>query len=115
MTEAEFFAVTGKANDRVPRILADHQGDVETLVAHLEKLCKKTGAPYSSAQAIDTIIPQGHRHNTLLSVAGTMVRRGMCDEAIEAALLQVNARQCQPPLSAEHVFKIVQSTRKWRR
>jgi len=47
-------------------------------------------------------IPDGQRHSTLLSLAGSMRRRDMIDEEIEAALLKTNER-CDPPLPTDAV------------
>lgn len=55
------------------------------------------------------IIPEGERNARLASLAGTMRRRGMTQEAIEAALLEVNRQQCSPPLSDDEVIRIAQS------
>ncbi|HEY7154770.1 MAG TPA: bifunctional DNA primase/polymerase [Gemmataceae bacterium] len=55
------------------------------------------------------IIPLHHRDTTLASLAGTMRRRGMSREAIEAALLVTNAQQCDPPLDDAQVAKIAAS------
>jgi len=38
------------------------------------------------------LIPHGRQHYTLVSIAGTLARRGVCPEAIEACLLVVNKR-----------------------
>ncbi len=46
-------------------------------------------------------IPQGTRHNVLMSIAGTMRNCGMSAEEIEASLLIVNAHRCDPPLEGE--------------
>jgi DNA-binding CsgD family transcriptional regulator len=51
-------------------------------------------------------IPQGKRHPTLVSLAGTMRKRGMTAQEIEAALLVVNAERCAPPLPAAQVHDI---------
>ncbi|MGZ8513983.1 MAG: bifunctional DNA primase/polymerase, partial [Candidatus Limnocylindrales bacterium] len=48
-------------------------------------------------------IPDGQRNATLASLAGTMRRRGMTVEEIEAALVAVNAHRCQPPLPDDEV------------
>jgi hypothetical protein len=53
-------------------------------------------------------IPDGQRNSTLTSLAGTMRRRGMTQEAIEAALLAENVR-CDPPLSEQEVRDIARS------
>ena len=54
-------------------------------------------------------IPEGTRNTTLASLAGTMRRKGMTPEAIEAALLQENAQRCNPPLSEHEVKSIAAS------
>jgi hypothetical protein len=59
-----------------------------------------------------TSIPEGKRNTTLTSLAGSMRRRGMQPEEIEAALLAVNLR-CVPPLSEEQVHKIAVSVGKY--
>ena len=54
-------------------------------------------------------IPSGQRNHTLTSLAGTMRRRGMTEEAISAALLETNKLQCQPPLPEAEVKNIARS------
>ncbi|HEX5085152.1 MAG TPA: bifunctional DNA primase/polymerase [Blastocatellia bacterium] len=54
-------------------------------------------------------IPEGHRNDTLMSLAGTMRRRGMGAEEIEAALLVTNNKRCDPPLAEDEVRKIASS------
>ena len=49
------------------------------------------------------------RNVTLTSLAGTMRRRGMSVEAIEAVLLAENTRRCQPPLDESSVRTIAKS------
>jgi putative DNA primase/helicase len=53
-------------------------------------------------------IPEGQRNATLTSLAGTMRRRGMSEDAIEAALLAENQR-CSPPLPKTEVQRIAKS------
>jgi hypothetical protein len=60
----------------------------------------------------DEVIEEGKRDDTLASLAGTMRRRGMGREEIEAALLIVNARRCQPALDESQVAKIAASIAK---
>jgi len=55
---------------------------------------------------ISGAIPEGHRNDTLMSLAGTMRRRGMGAEEIEAALLVTNNKRCDPPLAEDEVRKI---------
>ena len=51
----------------------------------------------------------GQRNNRLASVAGTMRRRGLSQEAIEVALLAENSQRCDPPLSETEVRRIAAS------
>jgi hypothetical protein len=57
-------------------------------------------------------IPDGKRNGTLTSLAGTMRRRGMSQEAIEAALLVENKR-CDPPLSEKDVLTVARSVSRY--
>jgi putative DNA primase/helicase len=56
--------------------------------------------------AIGGTIPEGQRNDTLMSLAGTMRRRGMGAEEIEAALLVTDNKRCDPPLPEDEVRKI---------
>ena len=58
-------------------------------------------------------ISQGSRNETLASLAGTMRRRGMTPEAIEAALLAENTVKCNPPLLDDEVIKIAASVARY--
>jgi hypothetical protein len=58
-----------------------------------------------SANAGEPIL-EGHRNNTLTSLAGTMRRRGMTISEIFAALSVVNRERCVPPLDEEEVRQI---------
>jgi primase-polymerase (primpol)-like protein len=104
---ARFFAVTGRSADVL--VITDHQHDIELLVANLD-----AGKPQQSRR-IEGTIPYGIQHNTLVSIAGTLFRRGLCMEAIEAALLEVNKRQCQKPGPEENIRRIARSTARWQR
>jgi hypothetical protein len=108
---ARFFTVTGRSNGVT--VITDHQADIEALVAHLDSGRRHYHQPQRGPQVMSGPIPQGQRHNTLVSLAGSMYRRGMTPDAIEAALLVTNERQCDPPYLPEHVRKIVSSTWRW--
>ncbi len=56
-----------------------------------------------------TVFAEGSRNNSLFSLAGSMRRRGMGLEAIEAALLATNASQADPPLPESEVMQIANS------
>ena len=57
-------------------------------------------------------IPDGKRNGTLTSLAGTMRRRGMSQEAIEAGLLAEN-RRCDPRMAEKEVLTIARSVSRY--
>jgi putative DNA primase/helicase len=63
----------------------------------------------NGSAAIGSAIPEGRRNDTLTSLAGTMRRRGMGFDEIEAALLVTNNKRCDPPLAEDEVRKIASS------
>jgi putative DNA primase/helicase len=54
-------------------------------------------------------ILEGARNNTLTSLAGTMWRKGMSQEAIFAAISKENEARCAPPLSENEIKRIADS------
>jgi putative DNA primase/helicase len=66
-------------------------------------------ATSSAKTGCGDVIHGGARNNTLASLAGTMKRRNMSPESIEAALLKENAVRCLPPLAESEVRKIAVS------
>ncbi len=54
-------------------------------------------------------IPDGCRNRTLASIAGGLRARGHDREAIEQALLEINAARCSPPLEEREVLRIAAS------
>jgi putative DNA primase/helicase len=73
------------------------------LLRHTQKLHA------NGSSAIGEIIPEGRRNDSLTSLAGTMRRRGMGAEEIEAALFITNTKRCNPPMAEEEVRKIAVS------
>jgi hypothetical protein len=47
------------------------------------------------------MIPKGEQHHTLVSLAGSMRRRGMDADEIEAALMVTNAKRLEDPAPPE--------------
>jgi hypothetical protein len=107
---ARYFTVTGRIFRKAPLELEDHSADVRALYAHLtqRKAHRLILQPLSGGR-----IPYGQQHNTLVSIAGTLRARRICDEAIEACLQVINARQCEKPGPPGHIARIVRSSRKW--
>jgi hypothetical protein len=58
-------------------------------------------------------IPHGQQHSTLVSIAGTLRARRVCEQAILACLLAINEHQLEQPAPAENIARIVRSTRSW--
>ena len=69
-----------------------------------ERLSGKPGAP----------VDQGSRNAHLLSLAGSMRRKGLGEEAIRAALSEENGRRCRPPLAEREVATIARSVARYR-
>jgi hypothetical protein len=58
-------------------------------------------------------IPEGGRNDNLTSLAGSMRRRGMAEEAMEAALQVENQQRCDPPLAEAEVSAIAKSVARY--
>lgn len=54
-------------------------------------------------------LAQGQRHNTLLSIGGSMRRRGLTAEEIFPVLAKVNQDRCNPPYDEAHLRKMAES------
>jgi Bifunctional DNA primase/polymerase, N-terminal/Primase C terminal 1 (PriCT-1) len=61
----------------------------------------------------EAIIPRGQRNSTLASLAGSMRRRGMEQDAIFAALSAHNTAHCDPPLSEGELRTIANSVSRY--
>jgi putative DNA primase/helicase len=58
-------------------------------------------------------VTEGSRNATLTSLAGTLRRKGLTADALEAALLTLNRKQCVPPLEDAEVRRIAQSVSRY--
>lgn len=84
----------------------------EWLLAKVRSAQASSEAPAASGTHTDRI-PEGGRNNALASLAGTLRRQGVGQEAIEAALQAENVRRCDPPLPAEDVRTIAWSVSRY--
>jgi hypothetical protein len=105
-----YFTVTGRAFRGAPLEIEDHAADI---LAQYERLTGHRGIQYGIPQ--DGRILHGIQHLTLVSLAGTLRRRGVCEEAIEACLQAVNVHQCEQPGRPGNISQLVRSTRRWMR
>jgi len=79
----------------------------------LALLRESTQGPRLISPQPQAAIPEGKRNDTLTSLAGSMRHRGMSKAAIEAALLEENRQQCQPPLPDAEVRRIAASAARY--
>jgi Primase C terminal 1 (PriCT-1) len=106
---ARYFAFTGRAFHGAPLEVADHAADVRVMYEHLT-----AGKRTWQLQPLEGgRIPYGQQHSTLVSICGTLRARRVCNEAIEACLLAINAHQCERPGPPENISRIVRSSRRW--
>ena len=64
----------------------------------IKRLTARQAMHTETAQASPEAVTKGGRTNRLVSLAGTLHKREMSVEAIEAALLAENSAKCSPPL-----------------
>lgn len=74
----------------------------------LEMLFAKAESPIAVTTE-NGIFPQGQRHHILVSMAGSMRRRGMTTEAIFQALWAENLARCVPPAPEVNIRRIAES------
>jgi len=55
------------------------------------------------AASVEALIPEGQRRQELLSLAGTLRRRGLGADEILDALASVNEKRCRPPLERDEL------------
>lgn len=113
--EGRYFTVTGRPFNGAPLQVEDHQADVEKLCQLIARGPTANGhAAYNRhARTPGDKIPKGHRHRTLVSLAGTMRRRGMRVDSIDAALWAENCARCEPPYDRQHIRKVAESAAEW--
>lgn len=107
---ARYFAVTGIRFRDAPLEIEDHVADVGALY---DRLTSRKKGQWTLQPIRGGRIPYGQQHNILVSIAGTLRKRRVCDEAIEACLQMINAQQCERPGPPEHIARIVRSSRRW--
>ncbi len=88
------------------------------LAAELDRIEANRGKPatpkHETNGESNGKIPTGKRNAALASLAGTMRRRGMAPDAIEAALQVENRSKCDPPLTDNEVKAIAASVARYK-
>ena len=107
---ARYFTFTGRRFCGAPLQVEDHAMDVLYLY---EQLTNPRKSPWPLQPLQGGRIPYGQQHATLVSIAGTLRARRVCEEAIEACLQLINQKQCERPGPAANISRIVRSTRRW--
>ncbi len=94
----------------------EHHPDTTPIAAAPEwllSLVRKATAPKAeggaAAPPMPEKIPHGKQHSTLVSLAGTLRRRGMTAEEIEEAIWAVNTRRCEKPGTREAIREIART------
>ncbi len=95
--------------------VGSHPNDVPLAPAPLWLLaaCQERRSSVAATDTATGLIPEGHRHETLVKMAGALRRQGATNAALEAALLAVNVAQCAPPLPEVVVIAIATSGGRW--
>jgi len=83
--------------------------EADEAVYEFIEYCRPSGSQYQRStqrgqggerkMALPPEIPEGGRHDPLISLIGTLNRLGVSDEAIETAIRIENAAKCKPPLT----------------
>ncbi len=108
-----FFTLTGASNQI--RIVANHQAEVDGLLktfasvpAAAEETVSTAVTPFGTKHRVfPREIPEGDRHDSLVSFCGTLRRRGLCSETIESCLLAMNRDHCQEKYDLDHIRQIM--------
>jgi len=72
---------------------------------HLLRVPSRDGQGRPAGPVADEI-SQGRRRKTLLSIAGTLRRRGLTGDEIAVALFAVNTKRCRPMLLEEEILEL---------
>jgi hypothetical protein len=112
--QARFFTLTGDVFNGAPSEVEEHQAEIEELYRLVSKQNDSVTRGDRNSHETDGKILKGQRHNSLLSLAGSMRNRGMSSAAINAALQVENSTRCIPPYDSAHVRKIVEDAAKWK-
>ena len=76
-------------------------------------LSNEVEVPYRHAESVEDKIPEGRRNDTLFRRACSMRAQGFDEEAILAAILNINRTQCDPPLPENEVRRIAKSASRY--
>jgi hypothetical protein len=109
-SRGRYFAFTGARFRQAPLEVADHAEDIRALYEHLTA-GKPRGWPLQPLEGGK--VRYGEQHNFMVSLAGTLRVRRVCDAAILACLLEVNRSQLERPGPVANIERIVRSTRNW--
>jgi primase-polymerase (primpol)-like protein len=110
-----YFTVTGRRWRGAPFEIEDHQADVTEMVQRLARphVSYETNGHWTANPQADGTIPDGRRHPFLVSLAGTLRRRHLLPNIIEATLHMVNREMCKPPKPDQEISRIARDCLKW--
>lgn len=102
--QARYFTVTGNHWAGQMLDVEEHQADLDWMLARSPHGQKKVPSKLGVGK-----IRKGSQHDTLVSLAGSMRRRGMGVDEIEAALQVTNATRLEEPAPAQNIKRIAAS------
>ena len=105
--QGRFFTVTGNVFAGAPLELEEHQADIENLYRILAP------DPAAKPKAGEKIKAGTGRWAYLLSLAGSMRRKGAVPDTIYAALVIENDARCDPPYEHRKLRQIADSSEAW--
>ena len=92
---------------RVPEQIAEVTPELLVALVAESKAELNSRPPRPASTTGTGQITRGRRHKALVSLAGTMLNRGMGQAEIEAALLATNQERCIPPYDEGEVRRLV--------
>ncbi len=85
-----------------------NDSDLADLPSWLAEILIKPGA--NRIASVDTKIPQGTRNQTLISISGFLLSKGLGLNLIEEVVAKINQDACLPPLGPDELMNIAAST-----
>jgi primase-polymerase (primpol)-like protein len=108
-SKGRYFTVTGNRFGSAPLEIEDHSEALQQLYHWAMQQNAARPARVESGSPI----PEGQRHNWLVSICGALRLRGVCEEAIESCLQIANEKQCGK--SSAEIAQLINSTKNWGR
>jgi len=90
-------------SERPPYLLAELVAGLHLLEPTTARPMPRTSTIRTQRRVLPSVIPEGERSATLLSLAAGFVRKGHSARAVKERLQRINGERCRPPLCATEV------------